>query len=252
MLQRMRDASIRQAVLNVVLGDLMAERLRERVPDAAVAVLHNWADGSAVSPMEHGSDSMRAKWGVGDRFVVGYSGNLGRAHHFETILAACARLRDRDDIAFVFVGDGPRRARVEAEAARLRLPNVRFLPLQPRERLGASLGAIDAHLVSLHPSLEGLVVPSKFYGIAAAGRPTVYVGNVEGEIPRLLRDGPCGIAVAPGDDEALSRAVAHLAAHRDEARLMGERARRKFEREFDLPVQAARWESLLSRVATRT
>jgi hypothetical protein len=81
------------------------------------------------------------------------------------------------------------------------LSNFRLRPYQPKERLGETLAAADVHLVSLNPKLEGLIVPSKFYGIAAAGRPTIFISAEDGEIGRMLKENDCGFTVAPGDGE---------------------------------------------------
>ena len=85
-------------------------------------------------------------------------------------------------VMFVFIGGGAQRARLEREALKRGLTNFRMRPYQPKERLGETLGVGDVHLVSLDPALEGLIVPSKFYGIAAAGRPTIFIGAEHGEI----------------------------------------------------------------------
>ncbi|HYQ08590.1 MAG TPA: hypothetical protein VER26_16690 [Xanthobacteraceae bacterium] len=61
------------------------------------------------------------------------------------------------------------------------------------------MGVADVHWLSLHPGLEGLIVPSKFYAISAAGKPIVMIGNGEGEVGRLVREHRCGITIAPGD-----------------------------------------------------
>ena len=120
-----------------------------------------------------------------------------------------------------------------------------FRPYQPRARLAESLSAADVHLVSLRPELEGLVVPSKIYGILAAGRPALFIGDDDGEIARLLAANGCGRTVATGDGAALAATV--LALGRDPALVghMGRRARAAFEAEFDKRAAVARWAELL-------
>jgi glycosyltransferase involved in cell wall biosynthesis len=115
--------------------------------------------------------------------------------------------------------------------------------------LAESLAAIDVHLVSLRPELEGLIVPSKFYGIAAAGRPAIFIGDGDGEIARLLAHHGCGRAIAQGDGVGLAQVVLELAANPTLCQQMGARARQAFEREFDKPLAVARWERLLLDVA---
>ena len=188
---------------------------------------------------------MRAEWGFEEKFVVAYSGNMGRVHDFDTLLAACERLRAAADVRFLFIGDGYHRRRLEQEVRRRDLLNVTFQPYQARDRLGESLGVADAHIVSLLPALEGLVVPSKFYGIAAAGRPAIFVGDPEGEIARILRDNHCGLVVAVGDGKGLADAILAL---RDKPALraeMGANARAAFEARYDRAHAMTLWESAL-------
>ena len=105
-----------------------------------------------------------------------YSGNLGLAHSFDEFLEAARRLRDRSDIVFLFVGDGPRNVEVEAARDSEGLTNIRLIDPVPRDWLHASLSLADVHLISMRPEMNGIVVPGKLYGIMAAGRPIIFVG----------------------------------------------------------------------------
>jgi len=242
----LRSFSARRAKVNVVLGARMAQVLLEAAgPGIGVQVIENWADGALVRPVARGANPLRGAWGLADRFVVGYSGNMGRAHEFDTLLDAAELLRGEARIAFLFVGSGRQKEWIGREAARRGLTSFVFQPYQPREMLAFSLSVADAHLVTLQRELEGLIVPSKFYGIAAAGRPTLFVGDTDGEIARtVVREG-CGVAVATGDSAALARSIRQLREHPDEANGMGLRARAAFERNWDLPIALRRWDDLL-------
>jgi len=248
----LRDYSLRTAALNVVLGARMREVVASLEPAAAqrISVIHNWADGETLRPLPPGDSPLRAQWGLQGRFVVAYSGNMGRVHDFDTALGACERLRTDMDVAFVFIGEGHQRLRLELEVRRRGLANVTFQPFQPREALTVSLGAADAHLVSLQPALEGLVVPSKFYGIAAAGRPAIFIGDADGEIARMLREARCGLVVAAGDAAGLARAILALRDHPAQCREMGANARAAFEARYDLPHAMNQWEAALAQAAS--
>ncbi|MBV8516518.1 MAG: glycosyltransferase family 4 protein [Acidobacteria bacterium] len=224
-LRRLRDWSLRRARTNVVLGDLMAAR----VPNAVV--IHNWAD-AALAPIVH-DDA---------RFSVGYSGNLGRAHEFDTMLAAARML---PDVQFVFTGGGAQLDAVKRAAG----ANVTFRGYAPREELSASLSSVDAHLVSLQPSLEGLIVPSKFYGILAVARPVLFIGARDGELARIIDAHRCGFVVAPGDAEGLARAIRTLAADPEAAAEMGRRGRELYLARFAPEHAFAAWERVLEAVA---
>jgi glycosyltransferase involved in cell wall biosynthesis len=223
--KRLRDWSLRRARANVVLGDLMAAR----VPKAVV--IHNWAD-AALAPREKPRGA----------FTVGYSGNLGRAHDFDTILGAMQRLAD---VQFVFTGGGAQLESVKRAAA----GNAEFRPYVAREQLSESLSSVDAHLVSLKPALEGLIVPSKFYGILAVARPVLFIGAHDGELARLIEAYRCGIVIEPGDVEGLVRAIETLARDRDAAAGMGLRGRELYLHRFAPRHAFTAWERLLGDIA---
>lgn len=241
---RLRNYSLREAAANIAVGERMGEYVRKLGIEAAkVHVIENWSDSSLVRPVPRESNPLRTQWGLQGRFVVGYSGNLGRAHEFRTILDACRLLREDKAIAFLFIGGGRQLDSVREAVREQSLENVSFAPYQPRERLGQSLSAADAHLVTLQPSLEGFIVPSKFYGIAAAGRPTLFVGDKDGEVARLVERYGCGIAVATGDAAGLAAAIVKMKEGAAEA--MGRAALEAFARSHDRPQAARRWSTVL-------
>jgi colanic acid biosynthesis glycosyl transferase WcaI len=253
-LQRLRDWSLRRARANVVLGDLMAAR----VPKATV--IHNWAD-AALAPMPRSGTSVPRYLGTSDEpddddaasaapevpryrgtevpFIVAYSGNLGRAHDVDTILGAMKRV---NGVRFVFTGGGAKLDAVKSAGAEVR-------PYAPREKLSESLSDADVHLVSLQPSLEGLIVPSKFYGVLAVARPVIFIGARDGELARIIDAHRCGIVVASGDDEGLARAIERLRDDRAEAAAMGERGRALYLERFAPERAFAAWERVLEEAA---
>lgn len=246
-LRALRNFSLRSARQNVVLGQRMGRRVEALgVPKAKVAVIHNWSDETQIKPIERDANPLRREWGLVDKFVVAYSGNMGRAHEFGTVIDTAKRLSHRGDIRFLFIGAGARANAISQEVGLLGLRNVVFKPYQPRDRLSYSLGVADLHLISLLPALEGLIVPSKFYGIAAAGRPTLYVGDPKGEIPAILEREDCGHTVWPGESTELAALIEGLAADRARAMRLGENARRVFERDYSKSRALAKWKALIS------
>lgn len=244
-LERLRDKSFAAARTNVVLGERMAERVLTHVPTARVSVIHNWALGDEIHPVAADANPLRREWGLDDKFVVGYSGNMGRAHEFGTILDAAEQLQ-REDIVFLLIGDGAQKAFLEGEVRRRGLANVIFKPYQPREWLSESLSVPNVHLVSLQPQLEGCIVPSKFYGIAAAGRATAFVGDQDGEIARILREHECGVTVPPDDAASLASHLRSLAADPARTLQMGLVARRIYEHDFSFARAVRQWKSLVN------
>ncbi len=208
-----RNHSLRFANVNIAIGDLMADRLRREPGIGPVKAIQNWAPGEFITSVAHADNPLRKEWKLEGKFVVGYSGNFGRAHEFDTLLKAAIKLKRSPGIMFLLIGGGAKRAELEALARKEGLENILFKPYQPRELLSQSLSAADVHLVSQLPELEGLIVPSKFYGIIAASRPAIFIGSSTGEIATLVKQYDCGFAVEPGNAEGLASAIENLASN---------------------------------------
>ncbi|MDX1584681.1 MAG: glycosyltransferase family 4 protein, partial [Thermoanaerobaculia bacterium] len=256
-LEWLRDLALERSAEVVVLGERMRERVMEialrragsgaphrRIPP--LRIIENWAlDESVASGVDE-----RERFGLADEhFVVGYSGNFGRVHEFRTILDAAIALEDEPRIRFLMTGGGPRYPFVRSFVREHGLENVILGPYQPRETLGAILATADVHLISLGPGYEGLVVPSKFYGIAAAGRPTLYVGLREGDVARLIERHDCGIVIKPGDSRQLTATILDLSCRAERARKMGANARDAWQRNWTKEVAIERWEAFLNRMS---
>ena len=256
----LRNLTLLAAYQNVAIGEEMANHLRRQgVRPDRLSVIPNWADPETVQPVPHDVNALRQEWGLEGKFVVGYSGNLGRVHEIDTIVMAIDdiyRRRKSDpvagDIVFVFVGGGALRAKLEREIQKRGITNVHLKPYQAKERLAETLALADVHLVSLRAEMEGLVVPSKFYGIAAAGRPTVFIGAQNGEIANLVRRHDCGLTVNIGDGPSLARAIMQLANSNELCRSMGRHARSAFETTFSKEFASLNWHVLLSAAAVET
>jgi glycosyltransferase involved in cell wall biosynthesis len=141
---------------------------------------------------------------------------------------------------------------VRAVKAREIESSFRFQAYQQRAMLPYSLGVADVHWLSLNPQLEGLIVPSKFYGIAAAGKPIVMIGDAEGEIAHLVRQHRCGITIAPGDGATLADTLHRWSNEPQTVAEMGARARQMLETQFARRDSLARWNQLLNRLAGHT
>jgi glycosyltransferase involved in cell wall biosynthesis len=251
-LQSWRDRSLRASARVVTIAERMAARLA-RTSGRSVDVIPNWAlEETPASPEDIAA--LRRHWQLGPACVIGYSGNMGRAHRLGELIEAAALLRDSRDWILLFVGGGAQRERLLARATALRLDNVRFEPYQPRARLAASLCVADVHVVSLDASLEGLILPSKFVAALALGRPVLWIGAADGEIGQLVRDWQCGVCVPPGDVAALTTALRSLIDGSPEAvatrRAMGARARELWATKFRRQAAIDAWSRLLREVAT--
>jgi glycosyltransferase involved in cell wall biosynthesis len=246
----LRDLSLKAATANVVLGELPAKLvLSHGARPESVTIIHNWSDEDEVVPVAHADNRLRQAWGLSDKFVVGYSGNLGRTHEFLTMLSVSERFRQDDRIVFLVIGGGHQNDGLAHEVkARGLERSFLFVPYQDRDVLKYSLGVPDVHWISLRPSFEGLIVPSKFYGIAAAGRPMISIGSKQGELGRLVEKHQCGFAIEEGDVDALENAITRLARDNDLCANMGHRARTMLDDHFTRRQAFDYWHNLMSRV----
>ncbi len=222
--ERLHRWALRRAKCVIVLGDDMRERIIAKgVNPARVAIVR---DGTEIPPpgaplAELDPEVIRAIRG-GFRFVLLHAGNLGFYGAWETLISA-AREVENEGVGLVFVGDGAERARLEAVAAEIK--NVRLLPFFPASKIPSVLAAADAHVITVKRGLEGVVVPSKLYGILAAGRPIVAVAPESTDAARIARTRGCGVAADPDKPGELAAAVRALVANPGTVREMGEAAR---------------------------
>jgi colanic acid biosynthesis glycosyl transferase WcaI len=251
-LKLLRDSSLRRAAMNVAVGEAMAARVRAAGVDAAkIRVIPNWTDDEEIVPVETADNPLRTEWQLQDKFVVGYSGNLGRAHEFDTMIGAAEHLRHDSNVVFLFIGGGHSFDALTQQTKARGLDHLfRFLPYQARTHLKYALGVPDVHLLALRPALEGLVVPSKFYGIAAAGRPILAIAAKNGELAPLIERYRCGAVIEPGCLTALAGAITALYQNRPERIAMGLRARSMLDAEFTRRHAFERWQSALDAIGT--
>ncbi|HVW70105.1 MAG TPA: glycosyltransferase family 4 protein, partial [Steroidobacteraceae bacterium] len=245
-----RNRSLRRAAMNVVLGEAMRSRLLEAgVAASRVQIVPNWADPKNVVPLPAESSATRARLGLQGRFVIGYSGNLGRAHEFDTLIGAARLLRSDPHFAFLITGAGAKADALRDSVRAEGLDSFFFQGYQPAELLGDSLAAADVHFASLLPALEGLIVPSKIYGILAAGRPAVFIGAPDGDLGRLVTSEGCGIAVAVGDSARLAAELVALRDSPERLQSMGMRARALAVSRYTTEHAVADWLGFLASIA---
>ncbi|MFO0830257.1 MAG: glycosyltransferase family 4 protein [Phycisphaerales bacterium] len=252
LLARLHRLLVRRADATIVLGRCMQGRVlaalgQDRAKDKVV-MIPVWSDEAGVTPVPREGNRVRQEWGMGDAFVVMYSGNFGIGHDASTVLDAMLRLKHRGDIRFIFVGGGKRRPEVEAFIREHHLSNARYVDYQPRERLAESLSAGDVHLISLRGGMEGLIVPSKLYGIMACARPSIFVGPESSEVARVLAESGSGVVVREGDGAGLAGHIESYAQNVQEVQRAGAMARRTFEERYTRRASCGAWCDLLERI----
>lgn len=218
------------------------------VPREGVSVIPNWVDTESIAPGPR-DNWFREKHGLTSRFVVSYAGVMGFAQGLEVVIEAADLLRDEKDVVFVLVGEGVRKASLEADAARRRLPNVRFLPLQPPELYPDVLSASDACLVTLNPKLRTPVVPGKLQAIMAAGRPAIASLHADGDAPRIMEEVGCGIATDPADASTLASAILTLSRNPELRDRMGGNGREYALKHYSVDTAVDRYAKVLEAAA---
>lgn len=208
-------------VLSEDLRDNVAGKLGRHRPER-VRVIPNFVDTERIRPLPR-ENSYRDQYALGDRTVVLYAGNVGYSQSIDLVLAAARRFADRDDLVFVVNGGGSALDDLKNQAHGLE--NVRFIEMQPRDRLSEVLAAGDIHVIPLKRGLARSSVPSKLYSILAAGRPVLASVDPGTEVATTVERAQAGLCVAPEDPEAFCDALAELLEDRARLQRMGESGR---------------------------
>ncbi len=220
----------------VFLSEDMKDKTKKLFPELKelqLVIIPNWADESVIKPVNLEENYMLDKFNLRNKFIVEYSGNIGRVHEFRTFIQAANELKDDLSIIFLFIGDGGKKQELQGLVSEYRLDNVLFLPYQNRFELAYSLGMGNVHLLSLEEGYEHLSAPSKLYGILASGKPFVYAGN-DNYISRLAQDSGCGYSIKKGEFEKLAKILKELKSFPEKQEQMGKNSREVFEKAFNL------------------
>jgi colanic acid biosynthesis glycosyl transferase WcaI len=221
--ERLHRWALRRATRVVVLGeDMRARIVAKGVRPERIAVVRDGAEIREAGS-EPALDAQVVRAIRGDfRFVLLHAGNLGFYGAWATLVAAAQKLAN-EGIGVVFVGDGAQRAQIEAAAAGCK--NVRFLPFFPASKIASVLAAADAHVVTIKRGLEGVIVPSKMYGILAAGKPILAVAPRKSDVVRIGEERGFAISADPDDASEVAEAVRQVFRDAERLRKMGEAAR---------------------------
>jgi colanic acid biosynthesis glycosyl transferase WcaI len=249
LITKLRNQVIKGADKNVVIGSKMYSYLVDiGVNNEKITKIENWSDGSAIYSIENKDNCIRNDWGLEDKFVVGYSGNLGRAHDISTILTVIEKLKYESNILFLFVGGGVGLNRIKKHTKENKLNNVMFKSYQDRDLLALSLNVADVHWVTLNPKMEGFIVPSKFYGILAAGKPVIFIGDADGEIARDIKRIGCGECIDIGKSDKLESIIKQYSDDPKYVTKMGGLGREEFCKSYDFPVAADKFTKLFNEI----
>ncbi len=231
-------------VLSEDLRDNVAAKLRGHRPER-VRVIPNFVDTERIRPAD-ADNAYRAEYDLQGRTVVMYAGNVGLSQSLDLVVDAARRFGSRDDVVFVINGGGSaRRDLIESAAG---LDNLRFVDMQPRDRLPEVLAAGDLHVVPLKRGLARSSVPSKLYSILAAGRPVLASVDADTEVATTIERAGAGMSVPPEDPDAFCDALDKLLADPATLSSMGASGRSFVEGWVSPAAVAASYEQLFEEV----
>lgn len=186
----------------IVVGRDMVDTLKRRFPDQMVSYAHinNWIDEQEIYPLPEDDREVIAfkqKFGLDDKLVFMYSGNIGLYYDLQNILKIISRFRKHREVCFAFIGEGSVLEELKDYKQTQKLDNVIFIPYQDKKDLIYSLNAGDVHFVMNAKGIKGVSVPSKLYGVMAVGRPVLGILEEGSEARLIVEEAQCGITVAP-------------------------------------------------------
>lgn len=235
-------------VIGRCMRDVISQKMKKyRVDDgiAKIHFIHIWSDNKLIQSALGKKNPFRESWGLENKFVISYSGNMARFNDMETIMEAVNDLHGYQDIVFLFIGEGYKKSWMIAFAKQRQLTNCQFHSYVEREQLGFSLSCAQVGLVSLAKGQEGLSVPSKTFGLMAVGIPIIAIMDKKSEIARIILEEECGIVVEPGEKTDLLNAILALYNSRQKLESMGKNALRAIETKYNLRSAAESYYNLI-------
>lgn len=232
----------------IVVGRDMQETLNKRFRNKKVpksVVINNWIDEKQIYPLPEDFNKViefKNRYGLQNKFVFMYSGNIGLYYDLENIIKVIANFKNIDDIVFVFVGDGSIKQKLVNFVESNEINNVKFIPYQKKEDLIYSLNAADIHIVTNAKGIKGISVPSKIYGVMAAGKTVLGVLEEGSEARRIIEESNCGFCCNPGDYKGIEKLISKILKEKSNIKSIGLNGRKFIERNFtkDLSIKAYR------------
>lgn len=220
-LMRVDKYSCKRADKVIVVGRDMIDTLKKRFSGSerekkqlpVYSYINNWIDEKAIVPLAEDDKQVgdfKKKYGIENKFVIMYSGNIGLYYDLMNLIKVIAKFKDNEEIAFLFVGEGSVSEQLKAYVERHELANVYFAPYQEKDKLVYSLNAGDVHFVVNAKGIKGVSVPSKLYGVMAAGKPVLGILEEGSEARLIIEEAKCGISVLPGDYEAIEHLIRYF------------------------------------------
>ncbi|WP_288479646.1 glycosyltransferase family 4 protein [uncultured Clostridium sp.] len=237
----------------IVVGRDMQETLKNRFLNKKVpknVFINNWIDEKNIYPISNDNEKIirfKEKYGLINKFIIMYSGNIGLYYDLENIIKVIEKFKKRNDIIFAFVGDGTVKEKIEKFSKENKMCNVRFIPYQPKDDLIYSLNSADVHWVVNAKGIKGISVPSKLYGVMAVGKYVLGVLDKGSEARLIVEEANCGICVNPGEYEEIEKAIINILNYKDKIYEYGKRGREYLEKNLTKDISINKYkENILS------
>ncbi len=245
--------SCKHSDLVITVGRDLVDTLKNRFKGHKVpkhVMINNWIDEKEIYPLEAGNEKVlafRKQYGLEDKFVIMYSGNIGLYYDLENLLKVIEKFKpgtkaaDGREVAFAFVGAGAVLDKLILYTSEYQMDNVVFIPYQDKAELIYSLNAGDVHWVVNSKGIKGVSCPSKFYGCAAGARPVLGVLEQEAEIRMLIEEIGCGLVCEPEEYDKVEENIRWFIENAGSAKVveMGKKGREYLEKYLtkDVSVQ---------------
>lgn len=231
----------------IVLGRDMLARVKDKIGNdtAHVALIPHWADSDQITPLPRENNALLRRLGLLDKFVIQYSGNMGRTHDLEILIRCADILETQSDIHFLFIGSGAKEPALRKIVNELRPKNVTILPPQPRENLALSLNACDLSVISFVKGMAGVSVPSRMYNIMSAGKPILAIADSKSELSQVITEENIGWVVKPESPALVASTIMEAKAHRNLLDQMSVRARLAAVKKYAYPIIIRKHEDLI-------
>lgn len=219
----------------IVVGRDMQETLKNRFNNKKVpsnVFINNWINEKEIYPLDQNHPKIVAfkeKYNLKDKFIIMYSGNIGLYYDLENIIKVIGEFKDREDVVFAFIGDGTVKSKIEEYVTDNKLNNVTFIPYQDKADLIYSLNAADIHWVVNAKGIKGVSVPSKLYGVMAAGKPVLGVLDEGSEARLIVEECNCGVCIEPGNYKEISRNIEYILNNKELIKSLGQNGRKYLE-----------------------
>ncbi|ALC82637.1 MULTISPECIES: glycosyltransferase family 4 protein [Bacillus] len=239
----------------IVVGNDMSETLKKRFKNEKVphyVVINNWTNEDEIIPLtkeEPHIQQFLKDNSLENKFIIMYSGNIGLYYDLENIIKVTDYFKKYQDLAFVFIGEGAVKKDMQSFVETNGISNVHFLPYQSKEFIKYSLNAADVHLVVNQKGIKGVSVPSKIYGVMAAGKPVLGVLEQESEVQMLIDKSNCGVVSEPQDYSGIIEKINYLyKMKREELSDLGFNGRNYLEQYLKREISINKYRTVLKKI----